>query len=207
MSDKQKSLIRNIICVFWISYVVKCDSKFTAVTVGHLPSCMLSLCGPERCVFFKKLPPTPPTDCLIALNFAGGCRSCSCSHQPSPRSTLSRTDPESHLPHRSHPFRLRLFLPAWKILQSNPTGCLLLCSVQTLWPVFPLILASCLLEKRVRPSSLVRTLTTPACPLSSPAKATAGCRPPTDIALFDRCSPHLASSATFSCWTGPPATP
>lgn len=79
-------------------------------------------------------------------------------------------------------YRLKFVPSAWRIRQSSPTGCLRLCSVQIPWPVSPLSPACCLQEKRERPSSPARTQTSPACPPSFPAQATAGRHPPTDTA-------------------------
>lgn len=78
--------------------------------------------------------------------------------------------------------RSNIFLSAWRIHQNSPTGCLQHCSAQTLCLLSPLSTACCLREKRVKPSSPARTQTTPACPPSSPAQATAEHRPPTDTA-------------------------
>lgn len=55
---------------------------YRSVNIVHMPSNKLFLSGPKRCVFQKKLSPTPPTDSLSALNFAVGWRSCSCGFQP-----------------------------------------------------------------------------------------------------------------------------
>lgn len=131
---------------------------------------------------------------------------------------------------RSFPQRLPLL--TWTIHRSSPTGRPPPCSAQTLWLVSPLTPACCLQVKTVRSSSPDKTQTSPACRASSPAPATAGHCPATGtarvsastdshlpprgrsliISLFffpksGRCSPHLASSATSSCWTGRPATP
>lgn len=94
-------------------------------------------------------------------------------------------------------------LPAWKTLRSSPTGCPPLCSALILWRVSPPIQVCCL-QKRGRPSSPVRTLTSPACPPSSLlTKATVEPSPHTDtaqvtvITCFHCILPAVPSNQSF----------
>lgn len=100
--------------------------------------------------------------------------------------------------------RLKRSLPAWRIRQSSPTGCLPLCSVQTPWLLSRLIPACCLQEKMARPFSPVKTPITAACPLFFPTQATVELRPPTDTAqvthrrLTNPPSPLTLQTATWT---------
>lgn len=97
-------------------------------------------------------------------------------------------------------YRWRVALLAWRIRQSNPTGCPQLCLPQILWLVSPLKPACFLKGKRARPSLLATTQTSPACPLSSPAQATAGRHPPTEPAQVSARSSCRRSVFPSTLW-------